>query len=90
MPKPRCSEFWSKFGVFCSIRSKIPNFGVTKNSAQHLCSSAPQQHGNPSSPKLTKKEKSSSLVVQQLGSLEKRKQQLSTSAEQGTDTVASY
>jgi len=41
-----------------------------------------------SSPK-RKEQHLSSLVVQQLGSLAERKQQLSTSAEQGTDTVAS-
>jgi hypothetical protein len=36
-----------------------------------------------------KEEQLSSIVVQQLGSLTERKQKLSTSAEQGTDTVAS-
>ena len=36
MPKSRCSKFRSKFRVFAQllrIRSKTPNFGVTKNSA---------------------------------------------------------
>ena len=38
MPKPRCFEFRSKFGVFCSITpSKTPNFGVTKNSDFVMC-----------------------------------------------------
>jgi hypothetical protein len=41
-----------------------------------------------SSPK-RKEQQLSSLVVKQIGSLAKRKQQLSTSAEQGTDTDAS-
>ena len=42
MPKPRWSEFWSKFGVnsecfaqLLRIRSKTPNFGVTKNSGSY-------------------------------------------------------